>query len=49
MNAMVYTVEEPVFLHSRGTRGFTQSRGAWVYTIKERMGLHSRETPGITQ
>ena len=31
-------------MHSRGTRGFTQSRNAWVYTVAERMGLESRGT-----
>ena len=44
-------------LHSRGTRGFTQSRNAWVYTVSERVGLHSlgrvgldsRGTPEVTQ
>ena len=35
-------------LHSRGTRGITQSRNAWVYAVEERVGLHSRGTPWDT-
>ena len=49
MNARDYTVEVRVGLHSRGTRGFRQSRNAWVYTVEERVGLHSRGTREFTQ
>ena len=43
MNARDYTVEERLEermgLHSRGTRGFAQSRNAWVYTVEYTRGI----------
>ena len=41
------TVTELLGIHSRGTRGFTQSRNAWICTVENRADLHSRRNAWI--